>query len=134
MEIDRITQGGVRPVVPVAPGRKVTAGANEDLFVLKDATDSSQGRENPSQEAKKARERGMLTPDEAKKAVEGFNTLLKPTQSHLKFLYHEKIGDYYVQIIDDNTNEVLREIPPKKFLDMVAGIWEQIGLIVDEKV
>ncbi|CCQ96899.1 hypothetical protein CULT_510023 [[Clostridium] ultunense Esp] len=134
MEIDRITQGGVRPVTPVTPGKRVSPGMAEDVYMINGMKDQDRGSENLGLDAKAARERGTLTPEEAKKAVEGFNAILKPTQSHVKFLYHEKMGEYYVQIIDDNTNEVIREIPPKKLLDMVASIWEQIGLIVDEKV
>lgn len=134
MEIERITQGGVRPVTPITPGKRVSAGTSEEIPATSSAKDTSPQKENPAQDAKAARERGMLTPEEAKKAVEGFNALLKPTHSHLRFLYHEKMGEYYVQIIDDHNNEVIREIPPKKLLDMVAAIWEQIGLIVDKRI
>lgn len=38
-----------------------------------------------------------------------------------------------VKVIDAETEEVIREIPPEKILDLVAMIWEMIGLIVDER-
>ena len=38
-----------------------------------------------------------------------------------------------VKVIDAETNEVIREIPPEKILDLVATIWEMMGLIIDEK-
>ena len=31
------------------------------------------------------------------------------------------------------TNEIIREIPPEKILDMVAKMWDTAGLIVDER-
>jgi len=38
-----------------------------------------------------------------------------------------------VKVIDINTNEVIREIPPEKILDMVATMLEMAGIIVDER-
>ncbi len=34
---------------------------------------------------------------------------------------------------DTETNEVIREFPPKKIQDMIAKMWEIAGLFVDEK-
>ncbi|WP_339060486.1 flagellar protein FlaG [Tepidibacillus marianensis] len=68
------------------------------------------------------------------KEIEGVNQFLKTSQTSIKFQLHEKLHKYYVQIIDQNTQEVLKEIPPKKFLDMYANMIEQIGLIVDHRI
>jgi flagellar protein FlaG len=38
-----------------------------------------------------------------------------------------------VKVIDINTREVIREIPPEKILDMVATMLEMAGIIVDER-
>ena len=38
-----------------------------------------------------------------------------------------------VKVVDPNTDKVIREIPPEKILDMVAKMWEVVGLFVDEK-
>ncbi|MDD4707168.1 MAG: flagellar protein FlaG, partial [Firmicutes bacterium] len=39
-----------------------------------------------------------------------------------------------VKVINDETDEIIREIPPEKILDMVAKIWELAGLMVDRKI
>ncbi|WP_257350274.1 flagellar protein FlaG [Pseudalkalibacillus decolorationis] len=39
-----------------------------------------------------------------------------------------------MQIIDDKTKEVIREIPNKKFLDMYASMAELLGIVVDERI
>jgi flagellar protein FlaG len=36
-------------------------------------------------------------------------------------------------VINRQTHEVIKEIPPEQLLDMIARIWEMIGLLVDEK-
>ena len=66
--------------------------------------------------------------------VEGMNEFLEPTSTNVKFQLHEKLEVYYVQVVDTKTDEVLREIPNKKFLDMYASMAELAGLIVDEKL
>ena len=66
--------------------------------------------------------------------VDEMNEFLKPTSTSLKFQLHEKLEVYYVQIIDTRTEEVLKEIPNKKFLDMYASMAEIAGLLVDEKL
>ncbi|WP_411730377.1 flagellar protein FlaG [Planococcus sp. 4-30] len=66
--------------------------------------------------------------------VEDMNKFLEPSSTNVKFQLHEKLEVYYVQVIDSKTDEVLREIPNKKFLDMYASMAELAGLIVDEKL
>ena len=51
-----------------------------------------------------------------------------------EFSIHEKTKEIMVKVIDANTDEVIREIPPEKILDMVAAIWEAVGIFVDEKI
>lgn len=53
--------------------------------------------------------------------------------THLRFEIHDKTKDVMVKIINDETGEVLKEIPPKKLLDMVAKMWEIAGVLIDEK-
>jgi flagellar protein FlaG len=38
-----------------------------------------------------------------------------------------------IKVVDNETNEVIREFPPKKILDMIANMMELAGLIVDER-
>ncbi|WP_077624780.1 flagellar protein FlaG [Sediminibacillus massiliensis] len=69
-----------------------------------------------------------------KDMVEALNEFIGPSRSSLKFEYHEKLEKYYATIIDTESNEVIKEIPPKKLLDMYASMAEMMGFIVDEKI
>jgi flagellar protein FlaG len=66
--------------------------------------------------------------------VKGMNEFLQPSQTSLKFELHDALKEYYVQIIDERTKEVVREIPPKKLLDMYATMMQFVGLVVDKKI
>lgn len=67
-------------------------------------------------------------------AVNNVNDFLEPVSTNLKFVFHEDLNDYYVTIVDPTTDEIVREIPPKKMLDMYVAMAEYMGLLVDEKV
>ena len=46
--------------------------------------------------------------------ISSLNGFLQPIRTNLKFELHEKLDRYYVSVIDSNTHEVIKEIPPKK--------------------
>jgi flagellar protein FlaG len=45
---------------------------------------------------------------------------------------HEETGFEMLQIIDSRTDVVIREMPPHEILDMIARMWEAIGVFVDK--
>src|SRR5699024_4597629 len=47
---------------------------------------------------------------------------------------HEEIERYFVSVVNPETDEIIREIPPKKMLDMYAKMAEYMGFLVDEKI
>lgn len=69
-----------------------------------------------------------------KQAVDSLNGFIEPLQTNLKFVYHDELNEYYVTVVNPLTNEVLREIPPKKMLDMYAAMTETMGILIDEKI
>ncbi|MCT2537263.1 flagellar protein FlaG [Aquibacillus koreensis] len=72
--------------------------------------------------------------EEVKSLVDSLNKFLEPTYTNLKFEFHEKLERYYVTIVDPESKEIIKEIPPKKLLDVYASMAELMGFIVDEKV
>lgn len=70
--------------------------------------------------------------NQVKEVVDSMNKFLEPAHTALKFEFHEKLNEYYVTIINPDTNEVVKEIPPKKLLDAYASMAELMGFIVDE--
>ncbi|ATF16666.1 flagellar protein FlaG [Brevibacillus sp. HB1.4B] len=74
-----------------------------------------------------------LNSKELVREVDNLNKFMQSSTTHIKFTLHEKLNEYYVQVVNDQTKEVIREIPSKKVMDMVAKMHEMIGLLVDEK-
>lgn len=66
-------------------------------------------------------------------AVERVNKAIEGSNRRFEYSVHEKTNEIMIKVIDENTKEVIREIPPKKILDMVASMLEMAGLLVDER-
>lgn len=82
----------------------------------------------------KADKEQQLPADKAKQMTDSMNTFLESANTQLRFKYHEKLNEYYVTIVDSKTDEVIREIPSKKLLDIHAAMREFVGLLVDRKI
>ncbi|MEH6940746.1 flagellar protein FlaG [Bacillus sp. JJ722] len=72
--------------------------------------------------------------EDIENVVNSMNQFLQVSNTHLKFEFHEELQEYYVAIVDNVTQEVIKEIPPKKMLDIYASMTEFLGLLVDKKI
>lgn len=66
--------------------------------------------------------------------MNSLNEFIQPAHTSIKFQLHDKLEEYYVQVINDDTKEVIREIPSEKMLDIYAAMKEYLGLMVDETI
>ncbi len=71
--------------------------------------------------------------EELSAAIAEVNDMIFKDNSRFEFKLHERTGRIMVKLIDKDTKEVLKEIPPEKILDLVASIWDLVGILVDER-
>ena len=72
--------------------------------------------------------------EKLKEAIDSLNDFLKVNNKSSQFVLHEELDKYYVRLIDSETKEVVKEIPPKKLLDAFYEMQKLAGMIVDEKI
>ncbi len=70
--------------------------------------------------------------EQLKRAVEQLNKNMV-AHSEAVFGIHEGTNRVTIKIVDKDTKEVLKELPPEKTLDMIAKVWEMAGILVDER-
>lgn len=76
-------------------------------------------------------ERMVLTKDKVIDAIEQANSKLEIHDTRLEFSIHEETNEIMIKVYRDD--QLIREVPPEKILDMVAKFMEMAGLLVDEK-
>lgn len=67
-------------------------------------------------------------------AVNKLNEFMASTNKSSKFIFHEGLEKYYVEIVDSQTEEVVKEIPPKELLDAYYEMQKLVGKIFDTQV
>lgn len=74
-----------------------------------------------------------ITMDQLEKAVNKANEHILGVNTQFQYRIHEGTDRIMVRLIDTETQDVIREIPPEKMLDLVAEIWKRVGLVVDKQ-
>ena len=70
---------------------------------------------------------------EAEAAITKLNQTTEAFNIGLRFKLHEATDRVMVQIVDVEKNEIIKEIPPEKLLNLAAQIQDMIGLMLDTK-
>lgn len=66
-------------------------------------------------------------------AVSNANSKMRHSKIKAEFSYHEPTKSVSIRIMDEETNEVIKEIPPEETLNMIVKMWELAGILVDER-
>lgn len=92
-------------------------------------------RENLMQSENQRLETQQILPKEKiQEVIESMNNFLEPTKTTLQFKLHEELNEYYVKVVNEQTDEVIREIPSKKLMDIYAAMAEYLGVLFDKKI
>lgn len=70
--------------------------------------------------------------NQLREIIDALNRFMSTLDIELRFQIHEPTHEVIARLINKETGEVIREIPPEKFLDMLAKLQELAGLFVDE--
>lgn len=135
MSMERISGVGVNVnSIDVSSQTKSVRPQEKDIRV----SDNNVERDYSEKEQDRAgvqTDRGDISTDKIKSAVDDLNKQIKSNLRHTQcsFKYHEDTNRISITVTDSDTDEVIREIPPEKALDMLAKAWELAGLMVDER-
>jgi flagellar protein FlaG len=95
-------------------------------------------KERPQQSIRSEGKRPIVemepTQEEVIASLEKANKMVDGYDRRFEISVHEKTGNVMVKVINSITDEVIREIPSEKVLDMVAGFMETAGIIVDKRI
>lgn len=81
----------------------------------------------------KQQKEGSASEQQIKQAINRANDKMKITRTRCEFSYHEETKRVSIKVVDSETQEVIREIPPEETLEMVEKMWELAGILIDEK-
>ncbi|NTW04787.1 MAG: flagellar protein FlaG [Peptococcaceae bacterium] len=120
MKLERV--GLATPALPVK-GDKQTDRAN--------SKDVGSNIDSPREFVEKER---TIDPKVLNDSVDLLNKTMESYNTELRFTLHEGSGEYQVKIVDTSNDRVLKEIPAKNVLEMVAYLKHLVGIVVDKYI
>ncbi len=76
---------------------------------------------------------GVLTREAAVAATSDLNTVVRQFGNEIQFEVSQNHDRLVIKVIDRESEEVIREIPPEEVLDIHAKIAATLGLIFDKE-
>lgn len=118
----------------VSQGRQATVDTNSSRTTMdKNTVVDNIATKQPVNKLVESIENNNPTEKEVKHAVEKMNKLLEDSPSHVEYEIYGKHRNMTIKIVDDVTKKVIKEIPPRKIIDMINKLCELAGVLVDEK-
>jgi uncharacterized FlaG/YvyC family protein len=66
--------------------------------------------------------------------VDRLNEAMKDMGKSLRYKFDDKSEEYYVEVLDVRTQEVIATLPPKYMMELSAKVKDILGLHVDKKI
>ena len=141
MAIEGISAGRVEQSITAAQSSATVSSQRQSTEASARITEPVKvERERPSQEGEtlfrrpeevSEQESRVVDNETLKKRISDLNRQLSSTEC--QYGVDEITQRVTLKIVDKETKEVIKELPPEKTLKMIAKVWEIAGLLVDEK-
>lgn len=122
------------------PGKALEFNPNRDLVTGQNTGGRLRGNQSP--ETLDTASPGQVNLNQLDSAAEISNRAMEIGGFNLQFRIHDESGRVQVKVVDKETKELIREIPPEQMLEIAAQIkemlknslHEMVGVLVNEIV
>lgn len=115
---------------PVAAQTAASASSAGETAKVSEAKSKNEGKQGENGEAPFGKEK-----EPAKSSMDAAMSVLNSqiARTHCAYAYDEVTKRVSIKVFDDETDELIREVPPEKSLEALQKMWEIAGIIIDEK-
>ena len=108
--------------------------ASMNITEIPSSASKTTGNNQTGKEANNGQNPNNASDQQIKNAISRANNKIKTShRTRCEFSYHEETKRISIKVFDNDTDKVIREIPPEETLDMLERMWELAGILVDEK-
>jgi flagellar protein FlaG len=115
--------------VPVDPLRIESTGVGS-VAISHASTDHGNAIKQP----RKVLQKETRSAEEIHKDLDMINEQLKSSNSSIQFSIDDKSNDVIVRIVNKDTGEVIRQIPPESIVKLRDSMKDLSGLFVEKKI
>jgi len=124
-------------VINIADRRQPDKTDADDMSA-KETTDIQTNTESLSSVAKEQKQdkANEMTADDMEELVEHLNDVTQLFNKHYSFSVNDDIhpSQYIIKIMDQNSGDVIKQIPPEEALELASNIDKMVGVFVDQFV
>ncbi|PKM88337.1 MAG: hypothetical protein CVU87_07670 [Firmicutes bacterium HGW-Firmicutes-12] len=129
MEVKKIT-----PVNNITKVAQTQSAPKENVLNQNVSKENAQQGLKNQQVSESKNGKTRVDKKDAETIVEIMNKAAELYNHQLNFEVYEDTSRMYVQIIDKNTHEVIKQIPSEEMLELSAKIQEMVGIMLDKYV
>jgi len=104
---------------------------NDHLDTRKLEDTSKTQKDKQDEEVKKHHEE--TTKEKLQDLTKQLNKEMAPLNPDIKFSYNDKVNELVVNVVDKNTDKVIRKIPSDEALKIMEKMRELVGALFDDK-
>lgn len=79
-------------------------------------------------------ERTRKLREQLEKEIDRLSRVTEAFDRRMEFLLHEEEEQIYVQIMDQETETIIREVSPEEILDFVSRMQDMVGVFLDRYI
>lgn len=131
MKIDSLNSTYIDEVIRIATSQNQPQDIQQNLKHI--SQQINQGADIQNQKSDVMDRDILKDPQEFKKLMDELKSKLSYLNSQLKIELDNEINQPVVKIVDINTNQVIRQIPPDYIVNIIKNINELLGVLFEEK-
>jgi flagellar protein FlaG len=97
---------------------------------IKDSRPVLKETAKPDQEKEKSED--VYSAESIDNAIDSMGKVVSIFNTHLSFAKHEDSGKTVIKIVNNETEEVIRQIPPETMLNAISKMRDIIGILFDQ--
>lgn len=135
MKMDAIKSNGYQgsnTKMSINPTQNTTSDTMDRVNIEPITIKSEERENNVAEDSNKDANLVEVKNNDIKKSISEINSKINKNTEAI-FGIHDATNRVTIKIVDKDTKEVIKEIPPEKTLEMIAKVWEMAGILVDEK-
>jgi len=95
--------------------------------------ENSQEMQKDKQDEEIRKHQKETTKEDLQKLTEQLNKEMAPLNPDIKFKYDDKVNELVVNVMDKNTDKVIRKIPSDEALKIMEQMRKLVGALFDDK-
>lgn len=110
-----------------------TESINKTDSVVKQVQQSAQTKENDTTSSDNKNRQTQLNEENVNEMTENLNEFAKEMNYGIEFNYYKDLDRLVLKVVDKETKETIKQMPPEEMLDTLKNLREWIGVFLDKK-